>query len=112
MRRNLREDAGTSQLELYVSALYGTVVLTGFVHDNLDSELAVAVASDTPGVEEVIDRTVLGSAPDVPSSNGPCTGEPRWRTSSRPTRHGEQRSSPIDSSLARNATNCRSDYSI
>ncbi len=66
VRRNLREDAGTSQLDLYVSALYGTVVLTGFVSDNLDSELAVAVAAETPGVEEVIDRTVLGSAPETP----------------------------------------------
>lgn len=71
VRRNLREDARTSQLDLYVSALYGTVVLTGFVHDNLDSELAVAVASETPGVEEVIDRTVLGSPPDLPVEERP-----------------------------------------
>lgn len=66
VRRNLQEDARTSQLNLYVSALYGTVVLTGFVHDNLDSELAVQVAAETPGVDEVIDRTVLGSAPETP----------------------------------------------
>ncbi len=71
VRRNLREGAGTSELNLYVSGLYGTIVLTGFVHDNLDSELAVAVASETPGVEDVIDRTVLGSAPDVPIEQRP-----------------------------------------
>jgi RNA polymerase-binding transcription factor len=71
VRRNLQQDAGTSELNLYVSGLYGTIVLTGFVHDNLDSELAVAVASETPGVDDVIDRTVLGSAPDVPIAQRP-----------------------------------------
>ena len=71
VRRNLQEDARTSQLKLYVSALYGTVVLTGYVHDNLDSESAVEVAAETPGVEEVIDRTVVGSPPDVPAEQRP-----------------------------------------
>ncbi|CAN5559172.1 hypothetical protein BH23CHL2_BH23CHL2_24480 [soil metagenome] len=72
VRRNLQEDARTSQLNLYVSALYGTVVLTGFVHDNLDSESAVIVAAETPGVEDVIDRTVLGTAPDIPDQDRPA----------------------------------------
>ena len=75
IRRNLREDARTSELDLYVSALYGTVVLTGFVHDNLDSDSAVAVAEETPGVEEVIDRTVLGSPPDSPKVERPAHRE-------------------------------------
>jgi len=73
VRRNLQEDARTSELDLYVSALYGTVVLTGFVDDNLDSESAVAVAAETPGVEDVIDRTVLGAAPDVSDQQRPLS---------------------------------------
>ena len=75
IRRNMREDARTSELDLYVSALYGTVVLTGFVHDNLDSDSAVAVAEETPGVVEVIDRTVLGSPPDGPEIQRPAHRE-------------------------------------
>ncbi len=69
--RNLHQDARTTALKLYASAINGTLVLSGFVQDNLDSELAVAVASETPGVQDVIDRTVLGSAPDVPPEERP-----------------------------------------
>ncbi|MEZ4522665.1 MAG: BON domain-containing protein [Thermomicrobiales bacterium] len=72
VRRNLQQDARTSQLNLYVSALYGTVVLSGYVQDNLDSEMAIAVTSETPGVDEIIDRTVLGTAPDVPAQERPA----------------------------------------
>lgn len=69
--RNLRQDARTTHLKLYVSSLNGTVILTGFVEDNLDAESAVAVAGDTVGVREVIDRTVVGSPPDVPPERRP-----------------------------------------
>lgn len=69
--RNLRQDARTTHLKLYVSALNGTVILTGFVEDNLDADSAVDVASETPGVRDVIDRTVVGSPPDVPPERRP-----------------------------------------
>jgi DnaK suppressor protein len=69
--RNLHQDARTTHLKLYASAFNGTLVLTGFVHDNLDSDSAVAVASETTGVQDVLDRTVLGSAPDVPPEARP-----------------------------------------
>jgi DnaK suppressor protein len=68
---NLKEDARTTHLNLYVSVFNGVVVLTGTVQDNLDSDSAVEVAGDTPGVEDVIDRTVLGTPADLPVQERP-----------------------------------------
>jgi DnaK suppressor protein len=55
----LAEDAMTSHMNLYVSALGGIVVLSGIVGDDYDSEAAVAVAERVEGVAQVIDRTAL-----------------------------------------------------
>lgn len=55
----LAEDAMTSHLNLYVSALGGMVVLGGVVQDDVDAEAAVAVAERVEGVDQVVDRTVL-----------------------------------------------------
>jgi RNA polymerase-binding transcription factor DksA/osmotically-inducible protein OsmY len=68
---NLKEDARTTHLNLYITAFNGTVVLTGTVHDNLDSDMAVEVAADTPSVDEVIDRTVLGAPAGLPAEERP-----------------------------------------
>ena len=55
----LAEDALTSHMNLYVSALGGVVVLSGIVGADDDSEAAVAVAERVEGVGQVIDRTAL-----------------------------------------------------
>ena len=55
----LAEDAMTSHMSLYVSALGGIVVLSGIVRDDTDSDAAVAVAERVEGVAQVIDRIAL-----------------------------------------------------
>jgi osmotically-inducible protein OsmY len=59
VRRELREDASTTELLLEVSVLDGSVTLWGVVQGIEDSENAEAVAGRVPGVVEVIDQTVV-----------------------------------------------------
>jgi osmotically-inducible protein OsmY len=56
VRRELREDAATTALELRVAARAGTVRLRGQVPDMIDAENAEAVAARVPGVVEVIEE--------------------------------------------------------
>lgn len=57
VRRVLREDAATAGLPVDVRVQDGVAVLFGVVSDTDDAELAEAVASRVPGVDEVVDRT-------------------------------------------------------
>jgi osmotically-inducible protein OsmY len=56
VRRELREDAATTALELQVAVREGRVRLRGRVADMDDAENAEAVAARVPGVLEVIDE--------------------------------------------------------
>lgn len=57
VRRELREDASTTELALDVEVERGVVHLRGEVDDLEDAENAEAVASNVPGVRDVIDET-------------------------------------------------------
>jgi osmotically-inducible protein OsmY len=54
--RELREDAGTTALEIEVEVFEGRVELRGTVDDMLDVEAAEEVAARIPGVVEVTER--------------------------------------------------------
>ncbi len=57
VRRELREDASTTDLALEVEVVRGVVHLRGSVPDLMDAENAQAVASIVPGVRDVLDET-------------------------------------------------------
>jgi osmotically-inducible protein OsmY len=57
VRRELREDASTTDLELEVEVVEGVVHLRGKVPLLEDAENAEAVAATVPGVIEVIEET-------------------------------------------------------
>jgi hypothetical protein len=61
VRRELREDAATTALELAVTVREGRVLLRGRVADLIDAENAEAVAARVPGVLEVIEELELQS---------------------------------------------------
>lgn len=69
--RDLRQDSATSHLKLFASAYRGVVVLTGVVHDPGEAEAAVEVASQTIGVQDVVDRIVVTDQPNVPYEQRP-----------------------------------------
>lgn len=69
--RDLREDSGTSHLHLYATAIGSTVLLTGLVHDEAEAEAAAIVASMTAGVDDVVDRIVVGDRPETPPEQRP-----------------------------------------
>lgn len=69
--RDLREDSATSNLRLYATAVGSTVLLTGLVHDDFEADAAVEVASQTAGVDTVIDRIIIGDRPDTPPERRP-----------------------------------------
>jgi len=62
VRRELREDAATTALELQVVVRGGRVLLRGQVADIDDAENAEAVAARVPGVLEVIEELDVQSA--------------------------------------------------
>jgi osmotically-inducible protein OsmY len=62
VRRELREDAATTALELRVVVREGRVRLRGQVADMVDAENAEAVAARVPGVLEVIEELDVQSA--------------------------------------------------
>ncbi|HZU81058.1 MAG TPA: BON domain-containing protein [Acidimicrobiales bacterium] len=61
IRRELREDASTNALQLDVEVERGVAHLRGTVTDLTDAENAESVASQVPGVREVIDETTVQS---------------------------------------------------
>jgi osmotically-inducible protein OsmY len=61
IRRELREDAATTDLQLRVLVRNGVARLRGTVPDVADAENAEEVASRVPGVVEVIDETEVAS---------------------------------------------------
>lgn len=69
--RDLREDSATSNLRLYATAAASTVLLTGLVHDDTDADAAADVASQSAGVDTVIDRIVVGDRPETPPERRP-----------------------------------------
>lgn len=64
IRRELREDAATTDLEIEVSVEQGVAYLRGRVPYLVDSENAEEVASRVPGVEEVIDELDVDAIED------------------------------------------------
>ncbi len=61
VRRELREDAVTTDLDIRVSAVGGTVILRGEVDTLEDAENAEAIANEVPAVVEVREElTILG----------------------------------------------------
>jgi len=56
IRRELREDATTTALQINVSVRNGVVHLTGVVADVVDAENAEEVAARVPGVREVVEQ--------------------------------------------------------
>lgn len=76
--RELNEDAATTQMNIHVASVRGTVYLTGFVSDPNDGDLAASVAERVDGVRQVVERLVVGERPVVTrrpllphSPNGP-----------------------------------------
>jgi osmotically-inducible protein OsmY len=61
VRRELREDAATTDLALAVHVRNGVVRLRGIVPDVTDAESAEEVAARVPGVVEVIDETEVAA---------------------------------------------------
>ena len=61
--RELNEDAATTQLNIHVASVRGTVYLTGYVNDPTDGDLAASVAERVPGVRQVVERLVVGDTP-------------------------------------------------
>lgn len=59
VRRELREDALTSGLDLNVEVRDGVAVLTGTVADLADADGAEEVAGRVAGIKEVMDRTEI-----------------------------------------------------
>jgi osmotically-inducible protein OsmY len=62
IRRELREDAATTALELRVTVRGGRALLRGLVPDLVDAENAEAVAARVPGVVEVVEELDVQSA--------------------------------------------------
>ena len=56
VRRELREDAATTQLRLHVEVRAGIVTLRGTVDDLADSDNALEVAGRVSGVVDVVDE--------------------------------------------------------
>jgi osmotically-inducible protein OsmY/RNA polymerase-binding transcription factor DksA len=61
--RELNEDAATTQLNIHVASVRGTVYLTGFIFDPNDGDLAASVAERVDGVRQVVERLVVGERP-------------------------------------------------
>nr|MBA2452527.1 BON domain-containing protein [Chloroflexia bacterium] len=61
--RELNEDAATTQLNIHVASVRGTVYLTGFISDPNDGDLAASVAERVDGVRQVVERLVVGERP-------------------------------------------------
>jgi len=59
IRQALADDAATTALQLDVTVESGVAHLRGTVPDLVDSENAEAVASEVPGVREVVDETTV-----------------------------------------------------
>ena len=62
--RELNEDASTTQLNIHVASVRGTVYLTGYVSDPYDSDNAASVAERVSGVRYVVDRLIVGERPE------------------------------------------------
>lgn len=56
VRRELRRDASTSELDLAIDVREGIVTLRGRVMDLADSDSALAVAGRVPGIVDVVDE--------------------------------------------------------
>ena len=61
VRRELREDAATSELSIVVAVRQGVAHLRGRVTDLEDAENAEAVASRVPGIREVVEELEVAS---------------------------------------------------
>jgi osmotically-inducible protein OsmY len=61
IRRELREDAATTDLEIFVAVREGVAHLRGRVADMDDAENAEAVAARVPGVREVVEELEVSS---------------------------------------------------
>lgn len=59
VRLALEEDAATTDLNLHIHVNQGVVFIRGKVADLEDSENAEAVASEVPGVRDVVDETTV-----------------------------------------------------
>lgn len=66
VRRELREDAATTDLELEVEVRDGVAYLRGTVQDLVDSDNAAAVASRIPGVVDVVDELRIAAQEETP----------------------------------------------
>jgi osmotically-inducible protein OsmY len=61
VRRELREDAATTDLQIEVTVARGVVYLTGRVAGPEDADAAESVAASVPGVTDVVDRLEVGA---------------------------------------------------
>ena len=62
MRRELLEDAATTDLRVEVEVRDGVVRLRGTVQDVVDAENAEEVAARVPGVDEVLEELRVANA--------------------------------------------------
>jgi hypothetical protein len=61
IRRELREDAATADLNIHVRVKNGVATLTGTVNDLEDTDNALEVAGRVPGVVDVVDALEIAA---------------------------------------------------
>lgn len=66
VRYALQSNPITGERRIFVSARRGTVILTGVVQDAAESDTAVNVVDQVPGVRFVVDRTIIGDPVSTP----------------------------------------------
>jgi hypothetical protein len=64
------QDSGLSTKQLSVQSANGVVTLSGNVDNDAQREAASRQAASTPGVKEVVNNLLVGSAPTLASSTG------------------------------------------
>ena len=60
IRRELLEDAATTDLEVLVEVRDGTAYVRGHINDLVDADNVMAVAGRVPGIADVVDELALG----------------------------------------------------
>ena len=77
---------------IQTSTVYGTVTLTGNVHDEAMRTTAENLAARAQGVKKVVDELVLGDTPPPAAGDQAGAGRSEWRSGQWPagriTKHG------------------------
>ena len=81
------QDSGLSTKQLSVESANGVVTLSGNVDNDAQREAASRQAASTPGVKEVVNNLLVGSAPTLASSTG--THQKATSSAASPTDKGK-----------------------